>query len=316
MNDIRVNKNTREVKMKAIDISKYGGPEVLEYEDAPDPSPGPDEVLVQVAATSINPIDIKRRSGEAKAFAPVSFPGILGIDVSGTIIRLGPGVKGFSEGDRVFGMANQTYAERCVVKAANLAKIPSSLDTVDAAALPLVATTGYQLIKDGALDGQKRSVLVTGALGGVGRSAVFTAKSLGATVIAGVRKKQVEQAAALGADSIVAIDDADAISNLPVLDAVADTVDGAIAEALIGKVKSGGVFASVLGPPKNSAKFPGIKVVPVFAHADAQALLQLAKAVIEGRLKIPIASKMPLKKAADAHALAEKGAGGKVLLLP
>jgi NADPH:quinone reductase-like Zn-dependent oxidoreductase len=302
--------------MKAIVISKYGGPEVLEYKDVPDPSPGPDEVLVQVAATSINPIDVKRRSGEAKAFAPVSFPGILGVDISGTVLGFGAGVKGFSEGDRVFGMADQTYAERCVVKAIYLAKIPASLDAVDAAALPLVTTTGRQLITDGAPVRQKQSLLITGALGGVGRSAVFTAKSLGATVIAGVRKKHLDQAAGLGADSVVAIDDPDAISSLPPLDAVADAVNGATAESLIARVRPGGVFASVLGPPKNSAKFPGIKVVPVYAHSDAQALLQMVKAVIEGGLQIPIASKMPLKQAADAHALVEKGVGGKVLLIP
>lgn len=302
--------------MKEIVITKYGGPEVLEYKDAPNPSPGPGEVLVQVAATSINPFDIKQRSGEIKAYAPVSFPGILGIDVSGTVIRLGPGVKGFSEGDRVFGMADQTYAEQCVVKAADLAKIPPSLDTVDAAALPLVTTTGHQLILEGAPVREKQTVLVTGALGGVGRSAVFTAKSLGATVIAGVRRKQVEQAAALGADKVIAIDDPKAISGLPPLDAVADTVDGATAESLIARVKSGGIFASVLGPPKNSANFPAVKVVRVVAHAEAQTLIQMAKAVIEGNLEIPIASKLPLKQAADAHALVEKGASGKVLLLP
>lgn len=302
--------------MKAIVISKYGGPEVLEYKDVPDPSPGPDEVLVRVAAASINPFDIKRRSGEVKSFAPVSFPGILGIDVSGTVIRFGAGVKGFSEGDRVFGMADQAYAEQCVVKAASLVKIPASIDTVDAAALPLVTTTGYQLIKDGAPVHKKQTILITGALGSVGRSAVFMAKSLGATVIVGVRKKQVEQAAALGADSVVAIDSPEAVSSLQPLDAVADAVNGATAELLIAKVKPGGVFASVLGPPKNSALFPGVKVVPVFAHGDAQALIQMAKAVAEGNLEIPIASKLPLKQAADAHALIEKGASGKVLLIP
>lgn len=302
--------------MKAIVITKYGGPEVLEYKDVPDPSPGPDEVLVQVAATSVNPFDMKQRSGATKSFAPVNFPGILGIDVSGTVIRLGSGVKGFSEGDRVFGMTDQAYAEKCAVKAAYLAKIPQSLDTVDAAALPLVTTTGYQLIKDGAPVRKQQSILITGALGSVGRSAVFTAKSLGATVIAGVRKKQVEQAAALRADSVIAIDDPEAISRLQPLDAVADTVNGATAESLIARVKSGGVFASVLGPPGNSAKFPAIKVVPVFGHADAQALIQMAKAAIAGDLEIPIASKMPLKQAADAHALVEKGVSGKVLLVP
>jgi NADPH:quinone reductase-like Zn-dependent oxidoreductase len=302
--------------MKAMVISKYGGPEVLEYKDLPDPVPGPGEMLVQVAATSINPFDIKRRSGAVKAFAPVSFPGILGVDISGTVIRLGPGVKGFSEGDRVFGMAAQTYAERCVVKAEYLAKIPASLDIVDAAAIPLVTTTGYQLIKVGVPVLKNQTVLITGALGNVGRSAVFTAKSLGAIVIAGVRRKHVEQAAKLGADSVVAIDDPEAVSSLQPLDAVADTVDGATAESLIARVKSGGVFASVVGPPRNSANFPAIKFVPVVAHADAQALIQMAKAVIAGDLEIPIASKMPLKQAVEAQALVEKGVSGKVLLIP
>src|SRR5262245_17679794 len=173
--------------MKAIVVTRYGGPEVLEYKDYPDPSPGPDEVLVRVAATSINPFDIKRRSGEAKAFAPISFPGVIGVDLSGTIISRGQKVTAFSPGDRVFGMAAQTYAELCVARVEWLAKIPAGLDLVDAAAIPLVTTTGYQLIMKGAHVQRGQSVLVTGALGNVGRSAVFTAKSLGARVIAGVR---------------------------------------------------------------------------------------------------------------------------------
>ena len=101
--------------MKAVVIHQYGGPEQLKFEDFPDPVAGAGEVLVRVAATSINPIDYKRRSGMAKEFAPVKFPGILGVDVSGTVVKLGPGVSGFSTGDRVFGMANQTYAELCAL---------------------------------------------------------------------------------------------------------------------------------------------------------------------------------------------------------
>src|SRR5215468_7534394 len=119
--------------MKAIVLTRYGGPEVLEYKDYPDPLPGPDEVLVRVAATSINPFDIKRRSGEAKAFAPISFPGVLGVDVAGTVISCGEQVTAFSAGDRVFGMADHTYAELCVAKAEWLAKIPAGLDPVEAA---------------------------------------------------------------------------------------------------------------------------------------------------------------------------------------
>lgn len=302
--------------MKAIVVSQYGGPEVMEYKDCPDPSLGPDEVLVRVAATSVNPIDIKRRSGEAKAYAPVSFPSVLGVDVAGTVISYGKNVKGFSAGDRVFGMADRAYAERCVVKAESLAKIPTELDLVEAAAFPLVTTTGYQLITEGAHVKAGQSVLVTGALGSVGRSAVFAAKSLGAKVIAGVHKKQLEAAAALGVNDVVAIDDEGAVESLEAMDAVADTVDGRTAELLIGKVKAGGIFASVLGPPQNSARYASVKAVPVYAQPDAQALLQMANAVIEGRLEIPIAGKKPFKEAGEAHALVSKGTNGKVLLVP
>jgi NADPH:quinone reductase-like Zn-dependent oxidoreductase len=302
--------------MKAIVVSEYGGPEVLKLRDYPAPSPGPNDVLVRVAATSINPFDIKRRSGEAKAYAPITFPGILGVDVAGTIISCGSAVKGFSVGDRVFAMADQTYAELCLAEAQYLAKIPSGLDLIEAAALPLVTTTGYQLVSKGATAQPGQSVLVTGALGNVGRAAVFTAKSLGARVLAGIRSNQIEQAAALKVDGVVALDNQDAVTKLQVLDAVADTVNGATAQLLIGKVKAGGIFASVLGAPQNSANYPSVKVVPVYAHADAKALLEMARAVVAGKFEIPIAAKKPLKDAGEAHALVAKGVNGKVLLLP
>lgn len=302
--------------MKAIVVSQYGGPEVLVYKDFRDPSPGPDEVLLRVAATSINPFDIKRRSGEAKAFAPINFPGVLGVDVAGTVISFGKNVELFSVGDRVFGIADHAYAELCVAQAKWLAKIPSKLDLVEAAALPLVTTTGYQLVAEGASVKRGQSILVLGAFGSVGRSAVYTAKSLGATAIAGVRKKQIEPAAALGADRLLAVDDSDAVAGLEPLDAVADTVNGTTAELLLGKVKAGGTFASVLGPPKNRERFPSVNVVPVYAHADAAALLQMAEGVVAGECTIPIAAKIPLKDAAEAHSLVAKGVNGKVLLLP
>ena len=103
--------------MKAIVIHKYGGPEELQFEDYADPFPGPGEVLVRITATSINPFDMMRRSGAAKAFAPIEFPGIVGVDLSGAVVKVGPGVQGFSTGDHVFGMADRTYAELCIAKA-------------------------------------------------------------------------------------------------------------------------------------------------------------------------------------------------------
>lgn len=301
--------------MKAIVVHKYGGPEELKFEDYPDPVPGAGQVLVRVAATSINPFDFKRRSGAAKEGAPIKFPGVIGVDVSGTVLKLGAGVSGFSVGDQVLAMSDQTYAELCVVPAANLVKIPAGLDLIEAAALPLVTTTGHELISVGTGIRSGQTVLVTGAVGNVGRSAVFTAKDRGAIVIAGVLKRQMQDAASLGADQIVATDDEKSLAKLPPLDAVADTVGGKTAEQLIAKVKSGGVFASVLGVPSNAKDFPSVKCVPVYAGPDAKILLHMAEAVKAGKLKIPIGQKLPLKDAAQGHAAAEKGGAGKVLLV-
>lgn len=300
--------------MKAIVVHQYGGPEVLKFEEYPDPVPGPGEVLVRVAAASVNPIDYKRRAGLTKDYYPINFPGLIGVDLAGTVITIGPGAEGFSVGDQVFAMADNAYAELCVVKAAILAKVPKGLDLIQAAALPLATTTGNQLLSaTGMKAGQ--TVMVVGAAGNVGRSAVFTAKERGATVIAGVLKRQMDEAKTVGADQVVATDDDTAIANLPLLDAVADTVGRRIAETLIAKVKPGGVFASVLGAPQNAAKYPSVQVVFVFSKFDRKTLEFMAEAVRDGKLVIPIGRRLPLSQAAEAHAAAEKGGIGKILLV-
>ena len=300
--------------MKAVVVHQYGGPEVLKFEEYPDPVAGPGEVLVRVAAASVNPIDYKRRAGLTKDFYPITFPGLIGVDIAGTVVKVGPGVEGFAIGDQVFTMADNTYAELCVVKAAMLVKVPKGLDLIQAAALPLVTTTGNQLLSaTGIKAGQ--TVLVIGAAGNVGRSAVFTAKQQGATVIAGVLKSQLGEAKTIGADQVLPTDDDTAIANLLQLDAVADTVGGRTGEKLIAKVKPGGVYASVVGAPQNAAKYPSIKVVPVFSKFDRKTLQFMAEAVRDGKLIIPISQKMPLREAAEAQAVAEKGGIGKILLV-
>jgi NADPH:quinone reductase-like Zn-dependent oxidoreductase len=300
--------------MKAIVVHQYGGPDVLKFEEYPDPVPGAGEVLVRVAASSVNPIDYKRRAGLTQDFYPMKFPGLIGVDISGTVVKIGPGVEGFSAGDQVFAMADNTYAELCVVKAAMLAKVPKALDLIQAAALPLVTTTGNQLLLAAGIKAGQ-TVLVVGAAGNVGRSAVFTAKARGATVIAGVLKRQIDDAKTVGADQFVATDDDSAIANLPPLDAVADTVGGKTAEKLIAKVKPGGVYASVVGAPQNAAQYPSVKVMPVFSHFDRKTLEFMAEAVRDGKLVIPISQKLPLREAAEAQATAEKGGVGKILLV-
>src|ERR1700685_2537157 len=300
--------------MKAIVVHQYGGPEVLKFEDYPDPVPGPGEVLVRVAATSVNPIDYKRRAGLTKDFYPMKFPGLIGVDMAGTVVKIGPGVEGFSVGNQVFAMADNTYAQLCVVKAVVLAKVPKGLDLIQAAALPLVTVTGNQLLSaTGIKAGQ--TVLVVGAIGNVGRSAVFTAKARGATVIAGILDRQVDEAKTVGAKQVVATDDDNAITNLPPLDAVADTVGGRTAEKLIAKVKPGGVYASVVELPRNAAKYPSVRVVHVFSKFDRKTLEFMAEAVRDGKLVIPISQKLALRDAAEAPATAERGGIGKILLV-
>jgi len=301
--------------MKAIVLHEYGAPNKLKYEDVDDPAPGEGQVLVRLAATSVNPVDYKMRSGEIKAYMPVEFPGILGRDVAGVIRQLGPGVTGFAEGDRILAMSRRSYAELVVVDASDLAIVPPDLDLVRAAALPLVTLTGEQLITRGANLERGQTILIAGAVGAVGRAAVLTAQKAGAVVIAGVRKKQLEEAKTLQADVLLALDDEAAMNKLGYVDAVADTVGHETAEKLLAKVKQGGIFASVLGPPANAKLHPTIRIEAIQAQSDAKTLRTLAGDVLAGRLDIPIDRMVPLAEAAEAHAAAEKGGLGKILLM-
>jgi len=301
--------------MKAVIIEKYGSPEVLQWQDAADPVLHDGEVLIRVAASSVNPFDIKQRSGQYKDFAPVTFPGILGYDVAGTVVKVGQGVSGFVPRDRVFAHARAAYAELCVAAVQDIAKLPQGLDLVEAAALPTVGLTGYQVVERGAMVKRGETILVTGALGSVGRAVVFFAQSRGASVIAGVRKTQFGAAKDLGVDDVVAVDDPNALAKLPMMDKAADLVGGPTAEAVLGKVKAGGIFASVLGPPRNATHYPQVKVVAIQAGSNAAQLLLVGQAVAAGKLKLPIAARFPLSQAAKAHQAVENHAAGKVLLV-
>ena len=160
-----------------------------------------------------------------------------------------------------------------------------------------------------------QTVLVSGAVGSAGRAAVWTAKKAGAVVIAGVKKSQLKEAAALGADQVLALDDVAAMEKLGFIDAVADTVGGGTAEMLLGKVKQGGVFASVLGAPGNAKMHPTVKVEAVRAEPDVRTLRTMAEDVAAGHFVIPIDRMVSLAEAGAAQAAAEKGGIGKILLL-
>ena len=192
--------------------------------------------------------------------------------------------------------------------------MPEGLDLVDAGALPLVLLTGAQLIEQAVSPSKGDTVLVTGAVGSVGRVAVFAAQARGAKVWAGVRGRQRAEAELLDADGVVALDDEADIAKLPALDAIADTVGGEAVQRLYGKLKPGGVIGSVVGEPPG-AKAKGFTVHAFMAQPDTEMLARYAAAVAAKKLLVPIVKKLPLAQAGEAQARAEDHPGGKVLLL-
>ena len=303
--------------MKAVRLYEYGGPENLKVEDdVPEPKLTADSVLVAAVAASVNPIDWKIRSGARQKDFPLTMPAILGYDVSGVVRAVGSNIRSFKPGDQVVAFAAATYAEFVVVEGAVLTHLPDGLDLVDAAAIPLVVLTGDQLVKLASRVEPGQTIIVSGALGSVGRAAVHSAKKLGAHVIAGVRARQLPEAEALGVSATVAIDDDKAIAQLALVDGVADTVGGETAAKLFSKVKNGGNFgyASVF-PDGVSATNSTVKVTRVFASPDASKVREFADDIRDGKFVLPISRRLPLQEAAKAHALVQKGGAGKIVLV-
>src|SRR6202142_2868320 len=210
--------------MRAVVLHEYGGPENRRFEaTAPEPQISGSAVLIEAAAASVNPIDWKLRSGMRQKDFPLSFPAILGRDVSGVVRAVGANVKHFKAGDRVLALSNATYAELVAVDDSGVTHLPDGVDLADAAAIPLIALTGDQLVRL-ATNLQKTQIfLTTGALGSVGRAAVHTAKKIGAQVIAGVRGKELDDARALGVSDVLAIDDDNAIQNFRLVRTLTET---------------------------------------------------------------------------------------------
>jgi NADPH:quinone reductase-like Zn-dependent oxidoreductase len=301
--------------MKAVLLHGYGDVSQLSYEDVPEPLAAAGEVLVKTIAVSVNPIDWKLRRGDLKEMMPLEFPTILGRDLSGEVVALGEGVEGLKVGERVFGLVNRSYAEYVVCKPVDLARTPENLDGIDAAALPLVVLTGAQVIEVGVRPRPGEIILITGAIGGVGRTAVHVAKQHGAHVIAGVRSSQRAEAEGLGADRVIALDDMKEIAGLPELDAVADMVGHETIDRILFRIKKNGVLATVLGAPP-SAEGRDLRVVSIWAQPDSLRLEELGREVARGLFSIPISKRLKLSQIREAQQLAEKGGIGKIVLTP
>jgi len=303
--------------MRAVVLHEYGGPENLKFEDnVPEPQVSGNTVLIAAAAASVNPIDWKLRSGMIQKMYPLTLPAILGRDVSGIVREVGANVKHFKVGDRVLALSNMTYAELVAVDDSEVTHLPDGVDLTDAAAIPLISLTGDQLVRIATNVQKGQVVLITGALGSVGRAAVHTAKKIGAQVTAGVRGKELEAARSLGVSDVLAIDDDEAIEKFRLVDAIADTVGGEVAAKLIAKIKESGSFGYATFLPEGAAaQNPTVKITRVLAQPDPSKVREFADDVRLGKFVLPIGRRMPLRDAAEAHVLGEKGGIGKILLL-
>lgn len=308
------------ITMKAIQIHEFGGPEVLKYENAPKPVPGPDDLLIKVFATSVNPVDWKIRSGYAKGRFPVTFPLIPGGDVSGEVEEVGSNVKTFRKGDEVYGRPDPTkngaYAEYLVVNANTVNIKPKSIGHEKAAAVPLAGLTAWQALFDhGKLQaGQK--VLIQGASGGVGTFAIQFAKWKGAYVIGTTSQNNLEFVKELGADQVIDYKNEKFEDILSGVDLVFDTIGGDTQRRSLSVIKSGGRLITIVGPQFiDAAAARNVDLEGFMTQSIPEELEQIKQLIDSGKIKPVIAATMPLKDAAKAQILSQEGhVRGKIVL--
>ena len=312
--------------MKAVQIQDYGDAGALVLADAAMPVAGPGQVLVRVAAASVNPFDIKVRSGWLRGFFPLPMPHTLGTDFAGQVVEVGAGVDKLQVGQRVFGMLTPmhggTYAEYLAVDAAMVRPSPKTLSDIDAAALPLAGVTAMISVAELAQVRPGQTVLVHGAGGGVGGAAVMIAKSLGARVVATCGTDKVDHVRTLGADTVIDYQKGDFREQIRDLDAVIDPIGGEVNLRSYEVLRRGGTLVVILrNDPIEmtnrevlSAKH-GVIVKEVAYDLRPDLLDRVAELADSGVLRANVHTVMPLAQAADAQRLSEAGhARGKIVL--
>ncbi|MFE5975507.1 NADP-dependent oxidoreductase [Streptomyces sp. NPDC056460] len=306
--------------MKAISYRRYGGPEVLEYGELPDPKIGPDAVLVRVRAAAVNPVDWKCQAGYLDGMMDAVFPVIPGWDVSGVVVRPGVSVTEFAEGDEVMGYVREdflsrgTFAEYVAAPVRTLARKPRSVGFEESAALPLAGLTAYQALHQPLAVGPGDTVLVHAAAGGVGSMGVQIARHLGCQVIGAAREAGLERVAELGAEPVV-YDEATFAEQIRTLapqgvDAVLDTIGGPFLRISAGLLAAGGRLASIA-----DGEVLALGGRYFWVRPDPVDLAALADLVDDGVLSVRVARTFPLEQAADAQrANAAGGLNGKVVV--
>jgi NADPH:quinone reductase-like Zn-dependent oxidoreductase len=293
--------------MKAAFVEQYGGPEVLQYGDLPDPVAGPGEVLIDVVAASVNGADWKVRVGHYKQS---KFPLVLGRDFSGVISAVGEGVTDLKVGDAVFGVLDAgqegAYAEKVTVKAAIVAKKPEGLSHVNAAALALTGLTAMSAIEDTLKLQRGETILIQGGAGGVASFAIMLAKHIGARVITTASAANHAYLRDLGADEIIDYNAADFTQVVTGCDAVFDTVGGDVAQRSFAVLKPGGraafIASGAQAPKPERDDVTSLRPPVGRARRHLERIAQLFQA---GAIRAPEITLYRLSEAGDAHRLSE-----------
>ncbi len=309
--------------MKAVQINTYGTNDVLEInENAPKPSLKQGQVLVEVYAASINPVDWKIRAGYMKDMMPLNFPATLGGDFAGAVTEVGEEVSEFKVGDEVFGSAivlnggSGSFAQFLAANVANIAHKPKTVNFEQAAALPLVGASAVQALEEHIKLQSGQKILIHGGAGGIGHVAIQLAKVLGAHVATTVSANDIEFARSLGADQVIDYKRQNFEEILKNFDAVFDTVGGKITDASFNVLKKNGVIVSMLGQPNEDlAKQHGITAIGQGTNTNSSHLRRVAELVDSRKLKAEIDKIFPLEQVKEAFNYQEKNSPrGKVVL--
>ncbi|MGP4106494.1 NADP-dependent oxidoreductase [Virgibacillus sp. L01] len=308
--------------MKAIVINEYGSANQLVEEEVPKPVIADDQVLVELHATSINPIDWKLREGYLKEKFPFDFPIILGWDAAGVVSEVGHSVSNFSVGDRVFARPattkDGTYAEYTAVDKNLLAKIPEEISFEEAAAVPLTGLTAWQCLVDICDVKSDDKVLIHAGSGGVGSFAIQIAKSFDAHVASTASGKNEGFLKELGVDQFINYQTENFEEEITDFDIVLDTMGGGIQQKSYDVLKEGGKLVSIAEPPdENLAESKGIKASFHWLEPDGKQLAKLGELMEKWEMKAHIGQTFPLseEEMREAHKLSETHhAKGKIVI--
>ena len=316
--------------MKAVQISSYGGIEVLSVnENVPEPKAGEGQVLVEVHAASINPFDWKLRQGYAKEYIKLEFPATIGGDFSGKVVGLGENAADFAVGDEVYGQAaviaggTGAFAQKLAAPVGKIVKKPQKADFLQAAALPLVGQSALQALETHIALKPKQKILIHGGAGGIGHMAIQLAKALGAYVATTISADDVDFVKELGADEVLDYKAEKFEEKLSEFDAVFDTVGGEVTDKSFKVLKKslpagrqGGVIVSMAGAPsEHLAKEYGVNAIGQNTQGDRERLERLAELVDSGKIKVHIDGVFSLDEVKEAFSHQEQGhPRGKVVL--